>query len=107
LATWGQFGAAETRYHFWGPRGMAVDQEGRVFITDTGNKRVVIFDRNGVDLAAFGGQVTGVGQFDEPVGIEVDDTGRLFIADTWNKRVPDHDPDGRYPQLPKSRLMGY
>ena len=94
VTMWGQFGAAESPYHFWGPRGVAVDNEGRVFVTDTGNKRVVIFDRNGLDLAAFGEAGLGVGQFDEPVGIEVDDAGRLFIADTWNKRVQIMIPDG-------------
>jgi DNA-binding beta-propeller fold protein YncE len=73
---------------------VAVDQQGRVFVTDTGNKRVVIFDSNGTDLAAFGGAGLGVGQFDEPVGIEVDDAGRLFIADTWNKRIQIMIPDG-------------
>lgn len=94
LTMWGQFGAAESRYHFWGPRGVAVDDQGRVFITDTGNKRVVIFDQDGVDLAEIGGSGLGVGQFDEPVGIEVDDAGRLFIADTWNKRIQIMIPDG-------------
>ena len=87
VTMWGQFGAAESRYHFWGPRGVAVDAEGHVFITDTGNKRVVIFDSEGNDLATLGGAGFGVGQFDEPVGIEVDDQGRLYIADTWNKRI--------------------
>ena len=95
ITKWGQFGTAESRYHFWGPRGIAVDNQGRVFVTDTGNKRVVIFDSDGNDLADFGGAGLGVGQFDEPVGIAVDDVGRLFIADTWNRRVqimlPDED----------------
>jgi predicted membrane-bound mannosyltransferase/DNA-binding beta-propeller fold protein YncE len=87
LTMWGQFGAAESAYHFWGPRGVAIDNQGRVFVTDTGNKRVVIFDSNGQNLAVFGGAGMGVGQFDEPVGIEVDEEGRLYIADTWNSRV--------------------
>lgn len=87
VTMWGQFGAAETPYHFWGPRGVAVDQQDRVYITDTGNKRVVIFDSNGNSLTSFGGAGMGVGQFDEPVGIAVDDQGRIFIADTWNKRI--------------------
>jgi uncharacterized protein (TIGR03663 family) len=87
ITMWGQFGAAETPYHFWGPRGVAVDQQGRVYITDTGNKRVVIFDGNGNSLTSFGGAGMGVGQFDEPVGIDVDDQGRIYIADTWNKRI--------------------
>jgi uncharacterized protein (TIGR03663 family) len=87
LTMWGQFGAAETPYHFWGPRGVAVDEQGRVYVTDTGNKRVVIFDSNGNSLTSFGGAGLGVGQFDEPVGIAVDDLDRIYIADTWNKRI--------------------
>ena len=87
ITMWGEFGAAETPYHFWGPRGVAVDEQGRVYITDTGNKRVVIFDSNGNSLTSFGGAGLGVGQFDEPVGIAVDDLGRIYIADTWNKRI--------------------
>ena len=93
VTMWGEFGAAESRYHFWGPRGVAVDDEGRVFVTDTGNKRVVIFDSAGNDLAVFGGAGMGVGQMDEPVGLEVDDQGRVYIADTWNDRVQVMLPD--------------
>lgn len=87
LTMWGEFGAAETRMHFWGPRGVAADSKGRVFVTDTGNKRIVIFDSDGNDLASIGGAGMGVGQFDEPVGISVDDQGRVYVADTWNKRI--------------------
>ena len=94
ITMWGQFGAAETPYHFWGPRGVAVDGQGRVYITDTGNKRVVIFDSDGNNLASFGGAGLGVGQFDEPVGITVDDQGRIYIADTWNKRIQIMIPSG-------------
>ncbi len=100
LATWGQFGAAESPYHFWGPRGVAVDAQGRVFITDTGNKRIIIFDSEGNNLASFGGAGLGVGQFDEPVGIEVDNLGRLFVADTWNKRIQILIPEGDTLQYP-------
>jgi uncharacterized protein (TIGR03663 family) len=94
ITMWGEFGAAETPYHFWGPRGVAVDDQGRVYVTDTGNKRVVIFDSNGSSLASFGGAGLGVGQFDEPVGIAVDDLGRIYVADTWNKRIQVMIPSG-------------
>ena len=94
VTMWGQFGAAESNYHFWGPRGVAVDEKGQVFVTDTGNKRVVIFDGSGNHLAVFGGAGMGVGQMDEPVGIEVDTQGRVYVADTWNDRVQVMLPDG-------------
>ncbi|MDF1520116.1 MAG: TIGR03663 family protein [Brevefilum sp.] len=94
ITMWGEFGAAETPYHFWGPRGVAVDDQGRVYVTDTGNKRVVIFDSDGSSLASFGGAGLGVGQFDEPVGIAVDDQGRIYVADTWNKRIQVMIPSG-------------
>ena len=46
---WGQYGQPVTRYpesssSFWGPRGIAVDLQGHVFVADTGNKRIVVFD---------------------------------------------------------------
>ena len=44
LSMWGYFGQGEQPEAFWGPRDVAVDSKGRVFITDTGNKRVVVFD---------------------------------------------------------------
>ena len=94
VTMWGQFGAAESNYHFWGPRGVAVDEKGQVFVTDTGNKRVVIFDGSGNHLAVFGGAGMGVGQMDEPVGIEIDTQGRVYVADTWNDRVQVMLPDG-------------
>ena len=94
ITMWGQFGAAESNYHFWGPRDVAVDNQNRVYITDTGNKRIVIFDSEGNDLASFGDAGLGIGQFDEPVGIAVDDRGRIYIADTWNMRIQVMLPSG-------------
>ena len=41
---WGYFGAEENPDGFWGPRGIIVDSENRVYIADTGNKRIAVFD---------------------------------------------------------------
>ena len=90
----GSIWCCREQYHFWGPRDVAVDSQGRVFVTDTGNKRVVIFDSDGNDLTAFGGAGLGIGQFDEPVGIAVDDRGRIYVADTWNMRIQVMLPSG-------------
>jgi len=72
---------------FWGPRGIAVDSQGHVLVTDTGKQRVVVFDSQGNYLTQFGSRGIAEGQLDEPVGIAVDAAGKVYIADTWNNRV--------------------
>lgn len=79
---------------FYGPRGIAVDADGRVLVADTGNKRVQIFDADGQFLAQFGGGGLEPGRLDEPVGIAVDAQGNIAVADTWNGRVQVFDRDG-------------
>lgn len=90
--TWGSPGAstapgAGRETQFFGPRDIVIDGEGRLLVTDTGNKRIQVFDREGNFLAQFGAAGSGDGQFDEPVGLAIDATGNIYVADTWNKRI--------------------
>ncbi|HLA07278.1 MAG TPA: flippase activity-associated protein Agl23 [Anaerolineales bacterium] len=92
IKTWGQYGQPvpeipESQGFFWGPRGIDVDSEGRVYVADTGNKRIVIFDENGNYLTEFGTAGFDAGQFDEPVGVAVANDGRVYVSDTWNQRI--------------------
>ncbi|NOH03554.1 MAG: hypothetical protein HND47_17130 [Chloroflexi bacterium] len=61
-------------------------------MTDTGNKRVVVFDADGNFITQFGGAGFEPGQFDEPVGIAIDKNGTVYVADTWNQRVQTFTP---------------
>ncbi|MEZ0395162.1 MAG: flippase activity-associated protein Agl23 [Anaerolineales bacterium] len=89
ITQWGQpgFGQSSDPYGYWGPRGIAVDSLGRVYVVDTGNKRVLVYDENGAFLSTFGSGGTLAGQFNEPVGIAIDSAGQVYIADTWNQRI--------------------
>ncbi len=88
ISQWGFFDQTDDPFAFWGPRGIAVDNDGNVYVTNTGNKRVTVFDANGNFLTQFGELGFGPGQFDEPVGIAISPTtGRVFVADTWNQRI--------------------
>ena len=72
---------------FYGPRGIAVDANGHVYVADTGNKRIIVFDADGNYLTQFGSAGLDPGQFDEPVGVTVDANGNVYVTDTWNQRV--------------------
>ena len=92
LFTWGVPGVSadpgnERNTVFFGPRAIVFDNNGHLLVSDTGNKRVQVFDREGNYLAQFGSTGINDGQFNEPVGLAVDADGNVYIADTWNQRI--------------------
>jgi DNA-binding beta-propeller fold protein YncE len=105
---WGQYGqpipdVPESLSSFWGPRGVAVDAQGNVLVADTGNKRIVIFDKDGNYITEFGTAGLDPGQFDEPVGVAVGPSGTVYVTDTWNQRIqtftPSEDGTSYFPTL--------
>ncbi|MCX7839481.1 MAG: SMP-30/gluconolactonase/LRE family protein [Anaerolineae bacterium] len=76
---------------FYGPRAIAIDAQGNLLVTDTGNKRVLKFAPDGTPLAQYGGVGAEPGKFLEPVGIAIDAQGNIFVADTWNLRIQKFD----------------
>ncbi len=90
-------GVAQTQpTQFYGPRAIAVDPQGNVYVTDTGNKRVTKFSPNGEPLGQFGGVGSDNGQFQEPVGLAIDNQGNVYVADTWNQRIQKFDSNFNY-----------
>ena len=90
-------------FGIWGPRGIAVDANGRVFVADTGNKRILVYDGDGNFILQIGSEGLDIGQLEEPVGLAFDAQGYLYVADTWNQRVqvfaPSTDGSGYSPLL--------
>ncbi len=78
------------------PTDVTVGDDGRIFVVDGGNHRIVAFDRRGKYLFAFGQKGSGEGQFRDPVGIGIDSRGRIYVADTSNHRVQVFGSDGRF-----------
>ncbi|OQY44139.1 MAG: hypothetical protein B6242_13315 [Anaerolineaceae bacterium 4572_78] len=76
---------------FWGPRDVVIDEEGNVYVSDTGNKRVQKFTPNGEFITAWGGGGVIPGRFEEPVGLAIDSDGYIYVADTWNRRIQKFD----------------
>ena len=79
------------------PRGIAVDDEGNVYVADGMNHRIQKFDPSGRPLVAWGTQGQGSGQFTEPLDVLVEPgTNRVFVADTWNHRIQKFDANGQF-----------
>ncbi|MCP4544386.1 MAG: TIGR03663 family protein [Chloroflexi bacterium] len=95
----GQYGVADGRVGqgaFYGPRGITIGFDGQVYVTDTGNKRIQVFDPNGQFVFQWGGGGILDGYLDEPVGIARGLDGAIYVADMWNQRVQIFDANGIY-----------
>lgn len=69
------------------PRGIALDQSGRVFVADTGSSCVRVFDSAGGYVGRIGEPGIGPGQLTFPEAVTVDTSGNVYVADTGNDRV--------------------
>ena len=86
LTTPGDFGA---------PQCVAVDEEGNVYVTDTMNNRVEIFDADGNFISEFGKNGDGPGYFARPKGIAVDSNGHIWVADQVQDRLQVFNREGQ------------
>lgn len=69
------------------PLGIAVDNQGRVYVVDNRLKRVAVYNRDGNYLFAFGGSEI----MDRPAGIDVDAAGtRAYIVDVGGVGSENH-----------------
>ena len=77
------------------PEGVAVDRDGNVYVADTFNDRVEIFDANGGFISTFGQNGDGPADFERPKGIAVDCDGHIWVADAVQSKVKVFDQQGR------------
>jgi DNA-binding beta-propeller fold protein YncE len=112
VLTWGAIGTEPGLFNH--PRGIAAGPDGDIYVVDSDNNRIQVFDWEGTFLREWGSQCnlsTGVGcadldgdgpmgwgdgQFQEPWGIAVAGDGRVYVADTWNHRIQAFDSEGSF-----------
>jgi DNA-binding beta-propeller fold protein YncE len=80
---------------FFGPTNVALDRQGNVYVADTMNFRVQIFDPSGKFMRAFGAQGDRPGEFIRPKGIAVDSQGHVYVADAEFNNFQILMPDGQ------------
>lgn len=80
---------------FGAPSNVAVDKDGNVYVTDTMNNRVEIFDAEGTYVSEFGKHGDGPGYFARPKGIAIDSDGHIWVADSYQDRVEVFNREGQ------------
>jgi sugar lactone lactonase YvrE len=69
------------------PTGLAVDREGNLYVADTLNNRIEVFDGDGNFISTFGKAGDGPGYFARPKGIAIDGDDHIWVVDGQQDRV--------------------
>ena len=86
--------STDDSFHF--PTGIAVDNKGDVYVSDSWNDRVQKFTSNGQFITKWGTRGSADGQFRFPTGIAVDNKGDVYVSDFSNDRVQKFTSNGQF-----------
>lgn len=100
------------RFHT--PSGLALDEEGNLYVADTGNHAIRKIDAQGMVSTVAGTGEPGLrdgpamqARFNGPLGVAVDRAGNLYVADTYNDRIRKIGRDGNVSTLAGAASPGY
>ena len=98
--------AAEPLFHFGGrgdapgqfnyPVDLAVSSDGKVYVNDSLNFRVQVFDAQGKALSSLGRPGDSSGSFQRSKGVALDSDGNLYVVDALFDTVQIFGPDARF-----------
>ena len=92
VRTIGSRGDGDGKFNF--PTNIAVDAAGNIYVVDTGNFRVQVFDAEGNFKRAFGKLGDTPGSLARPKGIGLDAEGHIYVADAAFQNFQIFDQEG-------------
>jgi uncharacterized protein (TIGR03663 family) len=95
-----RIGPGDARGQFNGPRGIGTAADGTVYVVDSNNARIEVFDADGAFVTSWDAQSGAVeltisNQGLGPTGLAVGSDGLIYVADTWGHRVVVLDSSGK------------
>ena len=82
--------------HLSNPRGICLDNDGRVFISDGGNNRMSVFKADGTFLYNITGSTADGSNINSPWGLAFDQCGNLHVAESSTSTIKLFIPQGQY-----------
>ena len=94
VRTIGDVDSDDENLAFNSPADLAVDAAGNIYIADSRNQRIQMFDPEGRYLRTIGRKGQGPGEFMATRSIDFDGEGRLHVLDNWQRRIQVFTPKG-------------
>jgi sugar lactone lactonase YvrE len=94
LRTIGKRGHEKGEFNF--PTNIAIDSEGKIYVVDTGNFRVQVFDKEGNFVRTYGQIGDVIGTFTRPKGIAIDSEDNIYVVDSAFQNIQIWDKDWRF-----------
>ena len=83
--TFGSHGSDDGQFD--SPTELKIDKKDNIYVVDTGNHRIPVFDLNGDFITKFGVYGSNPGEFINPIALDIDSKGNIYVTDERNFRV--------------------
>lgn len=94
VVSWGSKGPGDGE--FARPTGIAVDNEGNIYVSDYNRHCIQKFTSSGTFVLKWGSKGNGDGQFVYPSDVTVDKAGIVWVVDSFNTRIQRFSRDGKF-----------
>ena len=81
---------------FDGPHGVAIGKEGRIYVSESGNKRIQILNRDLTFFKFATNPELNKRSKDSPEGIAINSEGNIYMADGGNHNIQVYSPNGEF-----------
>jgi len=87
----------DAHYLFYRVSDIQVDADGNIYVLDSGNHRLQVFDKDGKYLRTIGKRGQGPGEFNTPKCLRLDDeTGNIYVVDNMLRKIIIFEKEGKY-----------
>lgn len=97
VRVWGDEQSSDEKYILYSPKDIDIRNDGLlIYICDSGNNRIQVYDYLGKFYASIGQSGQGPGDFSSPRSIALDKYNKIIVADSGNYRIQILDRKGKY-----------